>query len=530
MKRITAPYPLATVLLAMLLIAYFYVPGQPDLLHFYRIPAVVFAQPVQWLLAGVFAAVVLAELRRHRRCRDAQAREIERVKQQIAELLENKKQLQASAHIYAGHADKLKLFISDKLLEYIEYDEKFLHFKSIASEVRHNGVICYDKIKTALTGQLAQQRSEAEAAPLRAALESLVYLWDLLDLSTADNIALHIAGQVCESEEMLFQAELDGDSRDPYPSQNVFSAIGALDRSVERCFGVGLSDADYRLISIDDHAQARLCIDAVDKLLGNANHIVLALENLISNAQFYAGQRRYRQKHAGIAIRLDERDGYARYRVYNRGPHIDADTARQMFQLGFSTRRKKGDHGKGLGLYFVNEIVKGYDGKLEFRNIDNRNEVVSLRFETAGGEIITDVIEIMADGEVPLCRKSGAGEGEAELEWLFAGSLHSVEITHRSDQKTYRLDEDTLAGQEAVYDASRPSYPRWVLGLKRQNKNTWLGFKPLDISGVEFELRLPTLSARLDGDLLSADEAAMEHQVLQIKERFREIEQFDSSK
>lgn len=520
MKTKGSTYPFVTAIMAIVLITYLYFLGQPDLIGAYQIPAEIFSPRWKWLLISAYIITLILEFRIYRRRCKHQAYEVVHNKQQVEELLESKKQLQARAHVYAGHADKLKLFISDKLLEYIEYDEKFLHFKSIASEVRHNGAISYDKIKTVLTTQIEQLENDEQAAPLQSALESLIYLWDLLDLSTADNIALHIANQVCESEETIFQSELNADEHEPYPSQNVFSAELALDKSLKRCFGVSLIETDYRCINIDNYPQARLSISPVDLLLGNENHVVLALENLISNAQFYAGQRGYKQKHAGIAIYLDQQDDYARFRVYNRGPHIDNDNAENIFQLGFSTRRKKGDHGKGLGLYFVNEIVKGYDGKLEFHNIDNQAEVVSLRIETTEGEIITDVIEIVIDNGSPMCRKSGAGQGEDALEWDFFGALQSIEITHRSDQITHRDDQETLNDRDVIYDPSRPSYPRWLLEIGRKYRNTWLKFKALDICGVEFELRLPTLNARLDGDLLSPDEATMEHQVSQIKARF----------
>jgi signal transduction histidine kinase len=524
MKTRSTLYPYFTASMAILLIVYLYFLGHPNLADAYRIPVEIFAPQWKWTLIAAFALTLILEFRIFRRRCKSHAEEMIHFKLQVEELLENKKQLQARAHVYAGHADKLKLFISDKLIEYIEYDEKFLHFKSIASEVRHNGVISYDKIKTVLTAQMEQLNDREQIEPLQSALESLIYLWDLLDLSTADNIALHIANQVCESEETIFQAELNGDDREPFPSQNVFSAENALDKALKRCFAVALRDTDLRHISIDGHPQARLSIEPVDQLLGNENHVVLALENLISNAQFYAGQRRYKQKHAGIAIFLDQLDEYARFRVFNRGPHIDSENAQYIFQLGFSTRRRRGHHGKGLGLYFVNEIVKGYDGKLEFHNIDNQSEVVSLRIETTDGEINTDVIEIVIDEDTPLCRKSGAGQGDTIQEWKFHGAVESIEITHRSDQKTHRVDGDDLSHRDTIYDPSHPSYPRWQLELKREYKHTQLMFRPLDISGVEFELRLPTLNARLDGELLNPDEETMEHQVSEIKARFYDQE------
>jgi signal transduction histidine kinase len=520
MKTKGTLYPFFTVFMAIVSIAYLCLLGYPDIVSSYQIPTTFLLPQWKWTLIALFFITLALEYRIIRlRCK-FQVDETAHIKQQVEELLVNKRHLQAKSHIYADHADKLKLFISDKLLEYIEYDEKFLHFKSIASEVRHNGVISYDKIKTALTAQIQQLDDSEQVKQLNSALDSLIYLWDLLDLATADNIALHIANQVCESEETIFQSELNGDDREPYPSQSAFSAETALYKSVERCFGISPGETAYQYISIDNHPQARLSINPVDQLLGNENHLVLALENLISNAQFFAGQRRYKQKHAGIAIFLDQHDDHARVRVYNRGPHIDSDKAESIFQLGFSTRRKKGDHGKGLGLYFVNEIVKGYDGKLEFRNIENHNEVVSLRIETSEGEIITDVIEILMDGGSPVCRKSGECQGESVLKWNFHGAVQSIEITHRSDQITHPISEETLIERDVIYDPSWPAYPRWLLEVGQEYMKTRLKFKPLDISGVEFELRLPTLNARLDGDFLKPDEETMEHQVSQIKARF----------
>jgi signal transduction histidine kinase len=520
MKTRGSLYPFFTVIMAALLIAYLTLLAHPDVITSYQIPISIFSPRWKWMLIALFIITLVLEYRIKRFRWKFQTEETAHIKQQVDELLVNKRQLQAKSHVYADHADKLKLFISDKLLEYIEYDEKFLHFKSIASEVRHNGVICYDKIKTVLTAQIEQLDNSEQAKPLHSALDSLIYLWDLLDLATADNIALHIANQVCESEETIFQSELIGDDHEHYPLQSVFSADAALEKSVRRCFGDPLIETSYQYISIDNHSQARLSINPVDQLLGNENHLVLALENLISNAQFFAGQRRYRQKHAGIAILLDQHNDYARFRVYNRGPHIDSDKAESIFQLGYSSRRKKGDHGKGLGLYFVSEIVKGYDGKLEFRNIENQNEVVSLRIETSEGEIITDVIEIVVNNGPPLCRKSGVGQGESALTWKFHDTVQSIEITHRSDQITHPISEETLAESEIIYDPSRPAYPHWLLEVGQTYRKTLLKFKPLDIGGVEFELRLPTLNARLDGDFLRPDEETMEHQVSQIKARF----------
>jgi len=99
----------------------------------------------------------------------------------VQELWESKKRLQLKAHTYSDHADKLKRFISDKLLEYIEYDEKFLHFKSIAAEVRHNGVISFDKVQTTLQRIEDEADTPKQVSDVRAARDAMRYLWDLLD-------------------------------------------------------------------------------------------------------------------------------------------------------------------------------------------------------------------------------------------------------------------------------------------------------------------------------------------------------------
>lgn len=525
------PYPLLSILYAIALLAYFYLQTQPDLQYVYTVPTALFATPIPELLLCGFAVVTWLELRHIQRRRRQQQEVINRVNEQIDELLENKKQLNAKAHVYANHADKLKLFISDKLLEYIEYDEKFLHFKSIASEVRHNGVISYDKVTSALEQQLASAEDNSDTYyALLDARDSIRYLWDLLDLSTADNIALHIANQVCEHEELLFQSELnDGDAA--LPEQPVFDPQRALERALARCFGSApirlQSDDDIDLLKIAEQDQVTIRCHPVTALLGNENHVVLALENIINNAQFFAGRRgsRRSEKRARIAVELDQRGGFIRYGIYNCGPHIDEEAAAKLFQLGYSTRRAKEHHGKGLGLYFVNEIIKGYDGQVAFTNIRNRADVLSLRLEMANGEVITDVIELLAEDDTPLCRRSGSDSASNSLDWELPGALASVEITHQSDQATYRCPAQILEN-DAIDDPSQPTMPRWRLTVDRSRKrSTQLHFRPLDIAGVRFEIKLPSLTARLEGDLLATDEDDMERQVAALSSRFRALDE-----
>ena len=57
------------------------------------------------------------------------------------------------------------------------------------------------------------------------------------------------------------------------------------------------------------------------------------------------------------------------FSIYNRGPHIEQEMLETIFQLGFSTRRNKEHHGKGLGLFFAKEIVRGYQGTISALNV-----------------------------------------------------------------------------------------------------------------------------------------------------------------
>ena len=527
-RPLKARYPIISLVAAVFLLSYFYLQTQTDLINFYHLPASAFMRPVPEALLGIFAVLVIIELRYVQRQRLRQQDLMLRVKEQFEELLANKKELNAKAHVYANHADKLKLFISDKLLEYIEYDEKFLHFKSIAGEVRHNGVISYDKISTVLEAQLAEPgESDNETRQrFRDARDSLRYLWDLLDLSTADNIALHIANQVCESEEMIFESELADEASRP-PEQPVFHPRDALEKALTRCFGSAPVEIDSTRLQVMDHDWIWIQCQPADSLLGNENHVILALENLISNAQFFAGRRGSgrHQKRARIAIELNQKQGYVCYRIYNRGAHIDDETAGRLFQLGYSTRRVKEHHGKGLGLYFVNEITKGYDGNLGFTNIHNRGDVLSLRVKTEDGNVMTDVIELLVSDDTPLCRKSGSDSAVDRLEWQLASPVESIEITHQSDQKTHRRQEDALTNG-TLFDPSQSANPRWRLDIDRRGKkSTTLKFRPLDIAGVQFELKLPSLTARLEGDLLSADEDDMKRQVDLISRQFKALEE-----
>ena len=74
LKPAKAPYPILSIVSAILLLGYFYLQTQPNLIYFYHVPAVVLAHPMPEVLFGLFAALVIIELcnvqrQRRRHCR-----------------------------------------------------------------------------------------------------------------------------------------------------------------------------------------------------------------------------------------------------------------------------------------------------------------------------------------------------------------------------------------------------------------------------------------------------------------------------
>lgn len=392
------------------------------------------------------------------------------------------------------------MFISERLLETIEYDEKFLHFKNIASEVRHNGVISYDKAQTALkNAQLICDSSDAQQ--YREAGDGLLYLWDLLDLSTTDNIALHVANQIYDCEEHYFQAQLNEDTG-PAPYEPTFMMSHALRRALlpitENPDELGLNqDWPRRGSYVDDKFSIQLRTDS--EMLGNENHMVLLIENLINNALFYSQQKEHRNRYSRVTITLAQRGGEVEFKVYNRGPRIKEDEKDKIYQLGFSSRRIREHHGKGLGLYFVNEITKGFEGSIEFDNIDYHAGRFALSVKLTNGEVRKHELEIVIVNGRPMCQ---LGESEEEVskrqEWSYEAPITSIEASPQASRKP-QLISGLSAGEDSIHlDAGDPLLPRWVLDVRNRKRSSKLMFSPLDVRGVEFVAHFETAKSRLD--------------------------------
>ncbi|MFC6755052.1 hypothetical protein, partial [Halorubrum tibetense] len=332
-QRIAYPWFGSILLLAMA--SYLFIGNSKLTLSLVQSAPQLFTAQVELIILGVVLLVWLLDLRLFYNRRENYIKNSQALKAQLNDLIENKRQLQRKAHTYSNQTEKLKAFIGDRLLEYIEYDEKFLHFKGIAAEVRHNGIICYDKILGALHAAAA---ADTENPNYPEALTSLSYLWDLLDLSTADNIALHINNHICECEEYYYQIQLQkqhpNTQAEPIPYTPTFLAHNALLRAIlplmkMREEAVISENAEF-LFHTQADSQFQLYISKECELLGNENHIVLVIENLVKNALYYTNEGntdstaglQKSKAYNKVSLSLTRDAQSLQIVVYNHGPHV----------------------------------------------------------------------------------------------------------------------------------------------------------------------------------------------------------------
>jgi signal transduction histidine kinase len=453
------------------------------------------------LLFAIVLILLVVDFIRFRKAGRARDMKLKKLKAQLDEFFESKNALQNKAQKYSGHADKLKLFISDRLLEYIEYDEKFLHFKSIASEVRHNGVICYDQVTSLLKQALEQKPEMEDRQRYQDALNSMLYLWDLLDLSTTDNIAMYVANKLYQCEELYYRKVLDEDT-DEAPSALLFPARRAAVRALR-----GFVEEDEQLSTEQLVEGETFCyederfwvqLEDAGNLLGNENHVLLIIENMINNGLYYASQKKYHNRYAKLSLQVEKDAGNVVFRVYNPGPAIGDDVRDKIYQLGYSTKRSRDNQGKGLGLYFVKQLVNGYEGSIDFRNVCNREDTCVLRIECESGTLINRIIEIAVnDKGKPVCRTEHGGV-EKELRFSVPERIRSLEVSRQAGKQTHVFTEFDSKGKTRILDPAHRDHPVWCMDVVESVSSTEIVFKPLDTVGVEFTIRIPTAESRLD--------------------------------
>ena len=456
---------------------------------------------------------------RFQRLTHTQSRHIETLIAQNQKIQNQNKSLNKKAFTYSSHADKLKYFISEKLLDFIEYDEKYLHFKSIASEVRHNGVISYDKVKTFIqtlqselnkidkqTSNKDNQNSNIDIAAIKQssehALNSMKYLWDLLDLATTDNIALHISDHLCDCEEHYIQESLNAQKLEfndfsYQPKTALLDYLSTLGESTEEFSGVRKSKKHTTEYSND---QFHLIIHKSEELLGNPNHFILLIENIIKNAQFFLQKSKFKQKSDTILIELGQHDQYLFLNIYNRGPNIKDENQQDIFKLGFSTRKVKENHGKGLGLFFSHEIVSGYEGSIKANNIQNPSHVFKIDLTFQDQSTLSYQLEqTNRDDSLGVYLKDHAEHTQCKnriAKSEFEQPLRRARITNTYTKQYQEFAfEDNNAIQHIDTFSNMPMFSVEFINKKRACSIKWTA---LDITGVQFQIRLPLASTRLD--------------------------------
>ncbi len=506
MARSRIPYPWLSSLCALIIIIWQLILLQPELIQPYNLPDFLQREVVIFAAIVVLVLLVVFDVHRFFKAWAGYKAQLVQHEEQIADLFDSKRELGSRVRTYSDHADKLKLFISDRLLEYIEYDEKFLHFKNIASEVRHNGVISYDKAQTALkkAAELCADRIDdaSQAGQFEDAAESLLYLWDLLDIATTDNITLHVANRIYDSEEYYFQSMLNKVDPSSFPYEPTFSMFSALHKAL---LPIVDSPDEFRQINSSlypfSYLDARFHMMVSDDadMLGSRNHMVLLLENLLNNAVYYANQKASRNRYSRVAILLTRQQDQIVLEIYNRGPKIKDEDSSHIFQLGYSSRRIRDHHGKGLGLYFVNEISKGFEGSVDFENIENQENGLSLRIEQSNGDVETHFIAMVEDNGKALCHIAQTEKPPTRtLEWSFANKISTIEVSSQASAEPQVINDLVSRESFSQLDTSESLLPRWVLEINNRKRSSRIVFKPLDVRGVRFSIRIPTAVSRLE--------------------------------
>ncbi len=537
-NRVNIHFPWLSLFASALLIGFFFASAEQELSIFNDYANSWLVQQNKTGFVIALALIYLLDIRlflNKRKHIDSQITDLER---QLVLLSRSKKKQQQRANTFSDHSEKLKTFISDKLLEYMEYDEKFIHFKGIASEVRHNGVISYDKVVTALNKAVEQQKFLAlyeqndteepdkhtidALTDYQSALDAMRYLWDLLDLSTADNMSLHIGNQLIECEEQFYQLQLDSQktlditqsipvSPTFFPQMAILMTFSLISDEVEIRNLIALAKINQAILEkpfVFENQQFHIDLAATPELLGNHNHIILLLENLIKNAQFFINKNRFKQKTDRIIVRLLGTDQYAHFSIYNRGPQINTEVNDEIFKLGFSTRKNKQHHGKGLGLFFASEIVRGYQGTIKATNIENNENEYLLSLNLASGESVRYKISSISTDSKMAVRQDNETEWLKELILQPDIPVESINIQTiqkgKKNESNDKIEYDSGPIQQAEeFEWLEPVFngrSQWFITLKAYKNTHKLIFKPLDIRGVCFDIKIPTAKSHLETD------------------------------
>ena len=119
-----------------------------------------------------------------------------------------------------------------------------------------------------------------------------------------------------------------------------------------------VAEALERAVSTPDRERVHIELFEHVKLVADANRIERVISNLIGNALKYTPHGSH------VVVRMHLRDGRARVDVIDRGPGLDAEQARTVFDRYRRADTPHGRAGYGLGLYVSRRIVEAHGGTI----------------------------------------------------------------------------------------------------------------------------------------------------------------------
>ena len=131
--------------------------------------------------------------------------------------------------------------------------------------------------------------------------------------------------------------------------------------------------------------------DEID-VWGKWPHLEILMDNLLSNALIHG----FDQGPIQISVKKD--DEVATIEVYNDGEHIPEDAHSSVFELGNSSKEEDlVGQNNGYGLYFVNEVVKGYGGRVGIKNTSRTKGLIGKKIPGVRFIVELPMIEMIMD-------------------------------------------------------------------------------------------------------------------------------------
>jgi len=110
----------------------------------------------------------------------------------------------------------------------------------------------------------------------------------------------------------------------------------------------------------------------IPDIIADADALVQALTNLISNAIKYSGDIKY------LAITTSLENNYAVIHVSDKGIGISPKEQKEIFKTFYRSKNIKTQVGTGLGLSIVNHIMKAHRGKIKLKSSPGKGSTFSL--------------------------------------------------------------------------------------------------------------------------------------------------------